>query len=178
MIISNPLFQLGAKQLPPGAPSHGRGFGFPYAARYLTLLIFLNTPEDGGNTTFPLVGTNPMRTTTAGSTPNLRDVMGRFGNVNPNALGLWQSHDLQCDGADGHLSIAPVAGDAVLFYNHHVVRHPLVCYTDFLSTQCITRLVWRELLLAIAFAAVYGKPLVQASFAGLTCATLLFVGKR
>ena len=90
-----------------------------------------------------------MHTSSVGSAPDLRDVMGRFGNVNPNALGLWQSHDLQCDGADGHLSIAPVAGDAVLFYNHHVVRRPLVCYKDLLAAQRINRLILRELLLAI-----------------------------
>lgn len=61
------------------------------------------------------------------STLGLRDVMGKFGNVNPDAIGLWQSHDQTCDGADGHLSVAPKAGDAVLFYNHHVVSTPYVC---------------------------------------------------
>jgi hypothetical protein len=128
---SNPLFQLGAQHLPPGVPNHGRGFGFPYAARYVTLLIFLNTPAEGGNTTFPLVGPNPMHTAKASpsSALGLRDVMGRFGNVNPDALRLWQSHDEHCDGADGCLSIAPKAGDAVLFYNHHVVRPPLVHFS-------------------------------------------------
>lgn len=72
--------------------------------------------------------------TSGSSAPGLRDVMGRYGNVNPDALRLWQSHDEHCDGADGGLSVAPVAGDAVLFYNHHVVRHTFV---HVLSQLCV-----------------------------------------
>ena len=65
--------------------------------------------------------------TSGKSAVGLHEIMGRFGNVNPDALELWQSHDQRCDGADGHLSIAPKVGDAVLFYNHFVVSQPLVC---------------------------------------------------
>ena len=47
------------------------------------------------------------------------EAMGRFGNVNPQALELWQQYDAQCDGGRA-LAVAPKRGDAVLFYNHHV----------------------------------------------------------
>ena len=109
--------QLGAKNLPPGAPP--RGFGFPFAGRYLTLLIFLSDVDHGGNTTFPLAGPRPMLRG-GGGAPSLRAVMGQFSNGNTDALGVWQSHDGRCDGDGGGLAIAPKSGDAILFYNHHV----------------------------------------------------------
>jgi len=70
----------GEKHLPPGA--RPKGFGFPFAARYLTLLIFLNDVPDGGNTILPLLGPKPLASVTA----SLKEVMGNFGNVNPGAL--------------------------------------------------------------------------------------------
>ena len=94
--------------------------GYPVAARYATLLLFLNDVPAGygGNTTFPLarMGAIPHELSQSLSSRNAR--------AQP-FWDAWASRDA-CDSSEIAKSFAPKKGSALLFYNHDVGPDGLV----------------------------------------------------
>ena len=85
--------------------------GFPYAARYATVLLFLRAPADGGNTSFPLVSATAVEEPTG----PVEKQMDLLSSKNAHAHQIWRQHSAQCEHG---LTVAPQQGSALLFYNH------------------------------------------------------------
>jgi|EP01044_Picomonas_judraskeda_P002087 hypothetical protein len=85
--------------------------GFPYAARYATVLLFLRAPAEGGNTSFPLVSATAVEEPTGPVEKQLDSLSSK----NTHAHKIWRQHSAQCEHG---LTVTPQQGSALLFYNH------------------------------------------------------------
>eukprot|EP01050_Picozoa_sp_SAG11_P008454 SAG11_NODE_747_length_7366_cov_7.215632_4_plen_149_part_00 len=106
---------------------------FPHAARFATVLHFLNKPRSGGNTTFPLARASiaPLVLTEVSAlrlvvcaTDACPDLERCFfvsdcqslRSKNPQAKALWDAWGQQCDSSGPALSFAPQIGEAILWW--------------------------------------------------------------
>ena len=85
--------------------------GFPYSARFATVLLFLREPESGGNTTFPLLSPTAVDEPT-GPVQSQVDLLS---SRNVDAHQIWRTHSTRCNHG---LTVAPKKGRALLFYSH------------------------------------------------------------
>lgn len=93
---------------------------YPVAARFATVLYFLNAVDEGGNVTFPFAR--------MGSVPLALSESLR--SKNPKAKHFWDSWAQVCDSSGPAKSFPPRKAVALLWYNHEVGSDGLVGELD------------------------------------------------